>query len=200
MIDKVRDTLAALAEDALAITRLQLEVGYLKLADYDRLARGMNSLRNTISTLERNIGDMAAQIADRDRRITRLRDEYKALQQRETTEARVSSRDERLALFKKLEPLATQLPTLHRSVKEGADVSAEDVLEMLAPLNEALADMGFELIGQAGRQVSFDPTRHRAVGKGARSVKPGDRVKVRYVGYLHEGDVVVKAQVTAILN
>jgi molecular chaperone GrpE (heat shock protein) len=140
---------------------------------------------------------MAAQIEARDKRIEKLQSEYKALQARKSSDVQASTDDERLALFKKLEPLATQLPTLHQSVKEGAEVSAGDVLELLAPLDELLADLGFTQIGEAGAESSFDPTHHRAVGKGARSVKPGDRVATRYVGYLHEDKVVVKAQVTA---
>lgn len=199
MMDKIRDTLTALADDALAIARLQVEVGFLKLTDYDRLSQTLDGLRNTISTLYRNMDDMAAELNERDMRIAKLQDEYSALQARKAGETRASTRDERLALFKKLQPLATQLPTLHRAIEDGADVSAADVLALLGPLDEALADMGFEPIGTAGGEVTFDPTHHRAVGKGARSVEPGDPVRVRYVGYLHEGDVVVKAHVTAIL-
>jgi molecular chaperone GrpE (heat shock protein) len=199
MMDNIRDTLAALADDTLAIARLQVEVGFLKLADYDRLSGTLDGLRNTISTLYRNMDDMAAQLNERDLRITKLQEEYNALQARKAGETQASTKDERLALFKKLAPLATQLPALRRAVEDGEDVSAADVLALLGPLDEALADMGFEPIGAAGEEVTFDPTHHRAVGKGARSVEPGDPVRVRYVGYLHEGNVVVKAHVTAVV-
>ena len=197
MIDKMRDTLAAVSEDALAIAQLELEVNLRKLADYDRLTASLTALRNAISTSERNVDDMAAQLKARDERIKKLQDEYKALQARKGSDIQASAQDERLALFKKLEPLATQLPALLQSVKEGAAVSAGDVSALLTPLAQALADMGFEPIGQAGDEVRFDKTRHRAVGTGARSVKEGDAVRVRYVGYTHEGNVVVKAHVTA---
>lgn len=198
MLDKLRDTFSAVSADALAITRLELELGYLKLADYDRLARAQRGLRNVISTLERNVDDLSARLEEREKRVEKLQAEYKALQVRESSDVKASTDGERLALFKKLEPLATQLPTLHQSIKEGAEVSAGDVLELLAPLDELLSDLGFTAIGKAGAKLTFDPTRHRAVGKGARSVELGDPVRVRYVGYLYEGEVVVKAHVTAI--
>ena len=198
MIRKVRDTMAVVVEDALAIAQLNLEVGYHKLADYDRLARSVTGLRNVVATLERNADDLSAQIERRDKRIAKLENEYQALKAREGSDMQASASDQRLTLYKKVQPLATQLPTLRQSIEEGSEVSVDDVIALLAPLNEALADMGFEAIGKPGGETKFDPTHHRAVGKGARSVAPGDRVKVRYVGYRHEDKVVTKAQVTAI--
>lgn len=200
MIDKMRDTLTAVTEDAVAITRLQMEVSALKLAAYDRLADKVHSLQGIISTLERNLNDLSAQLDERDARIEKLKEEYKALQARQSNQTLASTHDERLSLFKNLEPLATQLPTLHQSVVDGADISAKEVLEMLAPLDAMFGDLGFKRIGKPGSTVRFDKTRHRAVGKGARSVEDGDEVRVRYVGYTHEGDVVAKAHVTAILS
>jgi hypothetical protein len=198
MIDKVRDTLAAVTEDALAIAQLEAEVYFRKLAEDDRLSETVNTLRNVIATLNRDADDMVAQIKQRDRRIETLQKENEALKAGKGGDAQAAPGDEQLALFKKLEPLATRLPALVQAVKEGSAVSADDVSGLLEPLAEALGDMGFKPIGKAGGKVKFDSAKHRAVGKGARSVKAGDSVSVRYVGYTHAGDVVVKAHVTAL--
>ena len=197
LLDRVRDALGEVARDGVAIALLEIEVGYQRLADYERLSDTVSMLRQALITLERNLDDIGAQIEKRDKRIEKLQQEYKALQERAGSQVKDSASDQRREIFKKLEPLAVQLPTLRHSLESGDDISTEDIIALVAPLHEALADMGFEPIGKPGAKLKFDPTRHRAVGKGARSLAAGDAVNVRYVGYTHEGKVVRKAQVTA---
>lgn len=198
LVERLWNTLVDVATDFLEIARLQLEVNYRKIGGYERVRGSMAGLRNVVSALERNLDELSAQLEGRDERIQKLKREYESLAASKDSEVQASASDDHLTLFKKLEPLATQLPTVRHAVQSGGDVSADDVIALVSPLEETLSDLGFEPIGEAGAEVKFDPKHHRAVGKGARSVAKGDKVKVRYVGYLHEGKVVTKAQVTAI--
>lgn len=198
LLERLWNTLVEVATDLLQIAWLQLAVNTRKIGGYNRIQASLAGLRNVVDALERNLDELSAQVENRDERIEKLKREYETLEASKASEVEASTGDDRLALFKKLEPLATQLPTVRNAVQNGGDVSAEDVVALLSPLEEALGDLGFEPIGEAGGEAKFDAKLHKAVGKGARSVKKGDKVKVRYVGYTRDGNVVTKAQVTAI--
>jgi molecular chaperone GrpE (heat shock protein) len=169
-----------------------------RLRDYDLVADNARGLRRALDTQNRAVEDLHRQLEARDAQIERVRDEYAALEKRHADVEAASVDAERVALFKRLQPIATQLPTLRAALDEGADVSGRDVVDLLSPLEEALRDLGFVHIGEAGKQVAYDPKRHKAVGRGADSLESGDLVRVRYVGYLYGGKVVCKAEVTPV--
>ncbi len=178
------------------VLRLRVQVTRLKAREYDRVAGEIQGLQRALETQQRVQEDLYRQIDERDAQIAKLREEYAALRQRGTEAGAVQSDAARLEMFRRLQPVMTQLPTLRRAVEEGAAIGARDVLDLLAPLDEMLADLGFEPIGQAGAELEFDPTRHHPVGSRAREVTPGSRVRVRYVGYMYNGAVLAKAEVT----
>ncbi len=201
MTDRVRHLVVAflqLARDRVAIWRLRREIERLKLREYDLMVENMRGLRRALETQQRAQQDLARQIDARDAQIAKLREEYTALEARLSQSSLEAMRGERLVLFKRIQSVVTQLPTLRAAVEAGADLSARDVLDLMAPLSQALSDLGFEVIGEAGAEVRYDPRHHSAVGRGARSVAPDDRVRIRYVGFLYNGDVVCKAQVTRV--
>jgi molecular chaperone GrpE (heat shock protein) len=187
-----------LPEKTGAMARRWLRNVFHKLRDYDLLEDNARGLRRALETQERVGEDLRAQLEERDTRIEKLRGEYAALQERQAQRGEESAHAERLALFKRLRPIATQLPTLRAAINDGADITAHDVIDLLSPLDQTLHDLGFEVIGEAGAQVSYDPQRHKAVGREAHSVAPGDTVRVRYVGYLYDDKVVCKAEVTQV--
>lgn len=190
--------LTQIARDWLTSIRLRREINRLKAQNFDLLADNVRGLRRVLDTNQRVQQDLFTQIKERDAQIARLRQEYTALEERLARTAEETAQAERLALFRRLQPIVTQLPAMQAAVAQGADISTRDVLDLLAPLDEMLRDLGFEVIGQAGEEVNYDPQRHNPVGRGARSVTPDDRVRVRYVGYLYQGRVICKAQVTRV--
>ncbi len=184
--------------DRISVILLRREIMRYKASHYDLLMDNVQGLRRAIETQKRAQDDLHKQIDQRDRQVEKLREEYAALEARRESEGKISVRSERLALFKQLQPVATQLPTLRVAVENGADLKARDVLDVIAPLDQMLVDLGFERIGAAGATLAFDPQRHKPVGRGARSVSPDDTVRVRYVGYMYGDEVICKAEVTLI--
>lgn len=196
MLERFVNHLIQSLRDRIAILKLQREVNRLKLRNYGLVVDNLYGLRRALETQQRAADDLNRQIAERDAQILKLREEYKSLESRQVNAGSVSVRDERLALFARLQAVATQLPTLRAALQDGADVSAKDVVELLRPLDEALHDLGFAPIGEAGAEVPYDPRKHRLVGRGARSTAPDSRVRIRYIGYIYEGDIICKAEVT----
>ena len=182
----------------LAIRRLRVEVTRWKARNYDLCAETVQGLRRALDTQQRAQDDLRRQLAARDEQIERLRAEYAALEARLHRAEAESAQTGRLALFRDLQPVLVQLPTMRAAVAQGADLTARDVLDMLAPLDQLIADLGFECIGEAGGETSYDPRLHRVVGRGADEVAAGDRVRVRYVGYRLGGEIVAKAEVTRV--
>ncbi len=195
-VQQVFSTLARRALNAVDVLRLRWQIARLKRRNYDALAETASGLRRALATKDRALDDAQHQIDARDAQIAKLRQEYAALDARLARSGVDLAEAERLALFRRLQPVVTQLPTLRAALDGGADLAARDVLDLLAPLDEMLADLGFERIGDAGVQTRFDPRRHQPVGQGARAIAPDDMVRVRYVGYIYHGDIVCKAQVT----
>lgn len=196
MLEEFLAGLVQLLRDRVAVFRLQREIDRLKLRNYDLLVDNLHGLRRALGTQRRAADELAAQLEQRSAQISELRKEYAALEARQNHMGASSVRDERLALFKRLQPVATQLPTLRAALADGANLSPRDVLDLLTPLDEMLRDLGFEQIGEAGTEVPYDPRKHRAVGRGARSIAPEAPVRVRYVGYVYDGEIVCKAEVT----
>lgn len=198
MIERLFLTAIREVWDRLVVLRLRFEIACLKATNYDQLADTVQALRRALQTQERVQDDLRRQLEARNAQIEKLRDEYAALEIRRSKEGATTTRSAHLAVFKQLQPILTQLPALRLAIEEGAEVTIRDVLELLSPLDEMMGDMGFEAVGEAGAHVRYDPRLHRAVGRGARSVTPDDLVRVRYIGYLYDGEVVCKAEVNRV--
>lgn len=190
--------LIAEARDRLAIRRLRQEIVRIKARNYDLLAENVVGLRRAIDTQKRQVDELERQLVERDTQIVQLRQEYASLGARQSSSESTSQKDARLDIFRRLQGIATHLPTMRAALQEGADLRAQDVMDVLRPLDQMLADLGFEMIGEAGHETVYDPTRHRAVGQGAANISAQDPVRVRYVGYLYGGEVICKAEVTPI--
>lgn len=191
-------TLWRALRDGLAARRLRVEVTREKARSYNVCAETVHGLRRALDTQQRAQDDLRRELAARDEQIEGLRAEYAVLEGRLHSAGAESARTGRLALFRDLQPVLVQLPTMRAAVEQGADLAAADVLDMLAPLDQLVVDLGFECIGEAGEETPFDPHLHRVVGREAGDIADGDPVRVRYVGYRLDGEIVAKAEVTRV--
>jgi len=182
--------------DRVEVLLLRRAIRQEKVAQYDLLAENLVGLRRVIDTQRRAIDDLQLQLQKRGAQVESIREEYSHLRAQQQNDARSVVDREQRTLFRRMQPLLVQLPTLAHATESGADISASDVLNLVAPLKEAFADMGFVPIGSPGEVVPFDPTRHRPVGQGARSLRLADTVRVRYIGYRYGQEVICKAEVT----
>jgi molecular chaperone GrpE (heat shock protein) len=198
MIRRLALALFQLIRDRLVIFRLRRQIERAKLRNYDLLVENVKGLRRALETQERAAEALHRQIDEQAQRIGRLREEYAALERRQAEATKMAIENERLMLFKRLMPIMIQLSTLRAAIENGAEVPPRDMLDLLSPLNELLNDLGGEKIGEAGALVPFDSRHHRPVGRGARSIAAGEPVRIRYIGYKRNGQVIHKAEVTRV--
>jgi molecular chaperone GrpE (heat shock protein) len=199
MIARLVEDVYSIIAGRIQVWQLRREVVRAKSMGYDRLAAKYAELLRVYGRQKQAVRDLTEQLQRRDEKIKRMRDEYAGLKARQVGSKEDIVRDERLAMFKRLQALVTQLPSLRAAGEQGTPPSGQDVLNMLYPLDEMLRDVGFEVIGgEVGEELPYDPLRHKPVGRGARSVTPGDVVRVRFVGYAYQGEIVSKAEVTLV--
>ncbi len=149
------------------------------------------------SAAQKRLADQRrAELSDALAREERLRAEFTALQRREAEATAHVRSEEQLALFERLAGLLVQLPTVKHAVAAGGEVGAGDVLALLDPLHQVLADIGFESIGEPGAATTFDPRLHQSVDGNALQV--GQPVCVQFVGYRRDAHILRRAQVTAM--
>jgi molecular chaperone GrpE (heat shock protein) len=182
--------------ESLRLAVLRVQVRREKARAYDAVVETVDGLRRALRTQRRAQDELRRQLEQKDAELTRLRGEYAALRREGADTAADAARMERLELFRRVQSVLIQLPTAQAALTDGADLSAADFAALLAPIEEAFADLGFERIGEAGRVAMFDPRQHRAIGRKAAGLQPDERVRVRYVGYMLDGEIICKAEVT----
>ncbi len=196
VLRRVPVAVVSLIKEWIGVVGLRREVTRLKARRYDELLISTVGLRRALKTQRRAYTDLLEQLRSREAEIEKLK---QALADRAASREPAAN-DGHLTLFRRFRSMLTQLPTIEAEVNNGANVQAGDVLAILSPLDEWLEESGIIPIGQVGEETGFDPTVHRAVGRGARSITAGDRINVKYVGYRLDSEVLTKAQVTLASN
>jgi molecular chaperone GrpE (heat shock protein) len=182
------------------VFRLNHQVNQYKAKDYDRLAQNVRGLREALDTVKRSSEDLNHQLAAKDNAIVRLQADYHQLRD---DNAALQSADKDailLDLFARVKLALIQMPSLQLAIRSGKAITVQDIIDVYTPVEIGFSEAGFEKVGDAGDIVSFDPQLHNMVGSSARVVNPGDKVRIRYVGYRYRGRLVCKAEVVAFQN
>jgi len=96
----------------------------------------------------------------------------------------------------KLESMLLQLPTVVYAISKNPDLPARNLLPLLRPLDNLLQDWGIEAIATVGSEVDYNPKLHQLMG--SESIQAGDRVLVRYTGYVKGDQLLYRARVSSI--
>jgi transcriptional regulator with XRE-family HTH domain len=99
----------------------------------------------------------------------------------------------------KLESLLLQLPTAIYAISKNPEVPARNLLPLMRPIENLLQDWGIEAIARVGVEVNFDPRLHQPMNA-TDIVNAGDRVLVRYTGYVSGDRLLYRARVSKIVK
>lgn len=180
--------------EGVAVWRLRRELAQLKLARFDEVAGDAAALYHALDSQRLAYNNLVDQLASTQTELDQLRGEFAGLAARRALDGPALDDAVARRLFDALEPLLVQAPALRAAVEQGTDVSARDALDLLAPLDQLLADLGVAAIGVPGVDVPYDPARHRVVGAGD-APPAGTLVRVRFPGYTRGGEVLRRADV-----
>lgn len=134
-------------------------------------------------------------VTDSRDRIARLETEYQRLQthleQQETT-LRQRFQQEVLTA---IEPWLLQWPTVTHAVEKNPNLPATRLIPIVQPMQTLLSQWEVEAIAPVGAEVPYDPQQHQLMNG---TVQPGDRVRIRYAGFVMGSALLHRAKVSPV--
>lgn len=133
--------------------------------------------------------ELSQQIAD-------LKKEYERVQQQLQQQRQVVLQEFQQSSLQLLESLLLQFPTAAHKARENPQLPAVNIIPLIQkPLERLLQQWGVEAIAPVGAQLPYDPQMHQLMEG---NVQPGERVKIRYIGYYQGDKLLYRAKVSPI--
>jgi molecular chaperone GrpE (heat shock protein) len=98
--------------------------------------------------------------------------------------------------FDTLQSLLTQYPSAAKMVAHQPVFPARHLMALLTPLDQLLAQWGYDRIGDPWDRIDFDPQQHQPDED---DIAPGELVYVRFVGYRQGDRILCPAKVSRTL-
>ena len=143
---------------------------------------------------EAALAALRLELAERDRRIEALLKEADELRDAAADEARSAAGERMGKLLRRLAPLLAQADAMRRFEAEGKPLRTADAFALFEKIEKALAGEGVGRIGETGAETVFDQSLHQRLSGG--DVRPGDAVRVRFVGFRQGERILAKALVS----
>ncbi|MBD1996774.1 helix-turn-helix domain-containing protein [Leptolyngbya sp. FACHB-541] len=126
-----------------------------------------------------------------------LQQEYRRLEAQLAEQQRTLQQEFQRSSLQTLESLLLQLPTATYAAENNPQIPAARLLPLLRPIEQLLKSWGVEAIAPVGSEVAYDPQLHQLMEGWAES---GDRVKIRYTGYIQGKKLLYRAKVSPVSN
>ncbi|MBC1242245.1 nucleotide exchange factor GrpE [Nostoc sp. 2RC] len=128
--------------------------------------------------------------------ITNLKIEYERLQLQLEQQREILLKELQQSTLQLLESLLLQWPTAAQKAQENPEFAAVKIVPLIQkPLEKLLQGWGVEAIASVGTEVPYDPQLHQLMEGTAQS---GEKVKVRYTGYLQGDKLLYRAKVSPV--
>ena len=174
------------------LEQMRVEV-LLKLSPV--LQMPLSELITTFSTVEL-LQEKTAPTQELLQQIADLRTEYDRLQQQIEQQQEILLQELQQSSLQLLESLLLQWPTAAQKAQENPQLAAVKIVPLVQkPLEKLLQAWGVEAIAPVGAELPYDPQLHQLMEGMA---QPGEKVKVRYTGYLQGEKLLYRAKVSAV--
>ena len=174
------------------LEQMRVEV-LLKLSPV--LQMPLSELVTTFSTVEL-LQQKTAPTQELLQEIADLRTEYARSQQQIEQQQEILLQELQQSSLQLLESLLLQWPTAAQKAQENPQLAAVKIVPLVQkPLEKLLQAWGVEAIAPVGAELPYDPQLHQLMEGTA---QPGEKVKVRYTGYLQGEKLLYRAKVSAV--
>ncbi|MEH1890875.1 MAG: nucleotide exchange factor GrpE [Nostoc sp.] len=174
------------------LEQMRVEV-LLKLSSV--LQMPLSELVTTFSTIEL-LQEKTAPTQELLQEIADLRTEYDRSQQQIEQQQEILLQELQQSSLQLLESLLLQWPTAAQKAQENPQLAAVKIVPLVQkPLEKLLQAWGVEAIAPVGAELPYDPQLHQLMEGTA---QPGEKVKVRYTGYLQGEKLLYRAKVSAV--
>lgn len=174
--------------DRAGVSRRQLR--YLKQGEIGRIRLG--ELQKLAAVLEISLTELIEQFVAQ---AGDSREDYRRIQgqiQQQQEGLREEFQRESLAT---IESWLLQWQTVKAAVEKNPDLSAEQIIPLVQPVEELMAQWGIEAIASVGEEVPFDPKQHQLL---TGTAEVGERVRVRYAGFRWREKLLYRAKVSPV--
>lgn len=125
-----------------------------------------------------------------------LRQECLRLREELQQQSKQLKSDFQTATFSQLQTLLTNYPSVRKMTEAKPDLPAKNLVSLFTPLDNVLANWGYERIGYAWEQVPFNPQLHQPDRD---DIAEGELVYIRFVGYRQGDRILTPAKVSRTL-
>lgn len=132
------------------------------------------------------------------KKIVRLEQEYQRQQQQLQIQKEQLLVEYQKSTIQALESLILQWPTAAYAARKNPDAPAIKLLPLVSPLEKLLGSWGVIPIGEVGTETPYDPQWQQIMSMAEQALKPGDPVRVRYVGYRQGEQLLYRAKVSPV--
>lgn len=106
--------------------------------------------------------------------------------------------NERVAVFRALEPVLTQIPVVIADVNSGVDITAPDLARLMKMIPIRMKSVGIEMIGDVNQQVGFDPAIHQLLASETNKLDRGHQTVIIVPGFKYQDQILTRAEVEPI--
>ncbi|HAX89347.1 MAG TPA: hypothetical protein DCY91_24615 [Cyanobacteria bacterium UBA11370] len=125
-----------------------------------------------------------------------LKQEYQRLQHQLEQQRETLIQEFQQSSLQILESFLVQWPTAAYAAQQNDQLPAIRLLPLIKPVEQLLQQWGIEAIASVGAELPYDPQWHQLMSGTA---QPGDRVRVRYIGYRQGDKLLYRAKVSPSL-
>lgn len=174
----------------------QVRQGELASLTLKELAQLAKTLGWTIEELLFNFGVRDTSSSKRLLEIESLRRECLRLREELQQQSVELTNEFRNSTFQQLQTLLTNYPSVRQLVQMKPDLPAKNLTSLFTSLDNLIESWGYQPIGQAWEQVSYNPQLHQP---DAGDIEPGELVYIRFVGYREGEQILCPAKVSRTL-
>ncbi|MEM9162263.1 MAG: helix-turn-helix transcriptional regulator, partial [Cyanobacteria bacterium P01_F01_bin.4] len=170
------------------LAQMRLEI-LLRLAGILQISLGELLSAFGIVSSDRAVGESATD------QIEAVRKEYGRLQQQMAQQAEQLRSQFQSDALQTIESWLVQWPTAAHAAGKNDQIPAKRLLPLVKPVEKLLENWEVVAISAVGDEIPYDPQLHQLMDG---SATPGDRVRVRYVGYQRRGKLMHRAKVSLV--
>lgn len=124
-----------------------------------------------------------------------LKQEYQRLQAQLQGQRQELLQEFQQSSLQAIESWLLQWPTAAQKARENPQLAAVKLLPLVRPIEQLLQQWGVEAIAPVGAELPYDPQLHQLLEGNA---QPGEKVKVRYIGYRQGEKLLYRAKVSPV--
>lgn len=124
-----------------------------------------------------------------------LQQEYQRLEEKFEQQQEVLLEEFQRSSLQVLESWLSQWSAVVAAAQKNPQLPVLPLLPLMKPIDLLLQQWQVDAIASVGEELAYDPQWHQLMEGTA---QPGDRVRVRYVGYCHRGKLLFRARVSPV--